>query len=64
MSTEAGATGPDGNHLIYGDHFGECSVVFHDFIWEKKRKNITTIFSVIIYSYDLDIFRCPSYDLG
>jgi hypothetical protein len=30
----------------------------------KKRKNITTIFSVIIYSYDLDIFRCPSYDLG
>ena len=38
MSTEAGASGPDGTHPIYGHHFGECLVVFHDLIWEKKEK--------------------------
>ena len=38
MSTEAGASGPDGTHPIYGHHFGECLVVFHDLIWEKKKK--------------------------
>jgi len=55
MSTEAGASGPDGTHPIYGHHFGECLVVFHDLIWEKKEKTSLPFFSVIIYSYDLDV---------
>lgn len=53
----------DGNHLIYGHHFGDFSRLFFSWFNMEKKRHIQYFFGNHLFIYDLDIFRCPSLSI-